>query len=611
MFRAFADVQTADRLNLPRPRLHGDKATVIACPMSDEQHAIQAQLVARYEAIRAGTVKPCEDNALAITTDGRKLALDARLLSPTAADYHGSKINALVENVTAIWQRTAATRGTQLLFADLGIHPTAWSYAVYKDVIAKLVANGVPRAQIAAIGDADTDAKKQALFDKVRHGTVRILLGSTQKIGTGTNVQQRLVALHHLDAPWKPAEVEQRDGRIVRQGNRNAEVAIYRYVTAGSFDAYMWQALETKAAFIAQVMTGESTVRRAEDLDGKVLSYAEVKAIASGNPAVLTLAEADADLQRLHVLHKHHTDEQYQARRRLRELPRDIERLEHRLAALTQDMTTATAQTTEAVTIGMRTYSRHDALAALTSRLHALPASVSEVRTVPLGTYRGLQFGLVLHPQGTPEVYMEGILTRCAQLARESYGPRAILNAVERLVGTYEAERDKTARDLGIAQGQHRDYAMRVGAGFAHAMYLEALTSLRNQLEAALSSTAQAGVDASLPTVGALVERIKALQATHTLDPAPERSATRRTATIEEAIITRIRWREQADARPQPEDVEFLVSPTTPAPLPAHALERPVGLAKREDARRSPATRPQEHLACPEPWRPPQQLSLF
>jgi hypothetical protein len=216
MFRSFADVQTAEMLHLPRPRLAGEKATIIACPMSDEQDAIQATLVARYEAIRSGTVTPWEDNALAITTDGRKLALDARLLSPTATDFPDSKINALVANVIAIWQRTTPTRGTQLIFADLGIHPTPWGYAVYADVITKLVQHGIPRQDIAAIGDADTDAKKHVLFEKVRTGTVRILLGSTQKMGTGTNVQQRLVASHNLDSPWKCAEIEQRDGRILR-----------------------------------------------------------------------------------------------------------------------------------------------------------------------------------------------------------------------------------------------------------------------------------------------------------------------------------------------------------------------------------------------------------
>src|SRR5205085_2151643 len=178
-------------------------------------------------------------------------------------------------------------------------NPTAWGYCPYDEIVGKLAARGIPRDQIAVMGDADTDAKKAALFEKVRAGTVRVLIGSTAKMGTGTNVQKRLVALHHLDAPWKPAEVEQREGRILRQGNMNEEVAIYRYVTEGSFDAYMWQALETKARFINQIMSGESAVRKAEDIGGQELSYAEVKALASGNPAFLTLAETDAELQRL------------------------------------------------------------------------------------------------------------------------------------------------------------------------------------------------------------------------------------------------------------------------------------------------------------------------
>ena len=214
--------------------------------------------MARYERLRSQKVDPREDNALAITTDGRKLALDARLLSATAEDFPGSKINALVANVAATWKKTAATRGTQMIFCDMGVNPTPWGYCVYDDVIAKLVAAGIPKSEIAAVGDADSDAKKQSLFERVRNGSVRVLIGSTQKMGTGTNVQKRLVALHHLDAPWKPAEVEQREGRILRQGNSNEEVAIYRYVTEGSFDAYMWQALETKARFIIAGDDGRS-----------------------------------------------------------------------------------------------------------------------------------------------------------------------------------------------------------------------------------------------------------------------------------------------------------------------------------------------------------------
>jgi SNF2 family DNA or RNA helicase len=237
MFRAFADVQTPEMLDLPRPSLATGKAIVIACPMSDEQAELQQALIARYDRIRSQKVDPREDNALAITTDGRKLALDARLLSANATDHADGKINALVDRVKEIWDKTAAPRGTQMIFSDMGVNPTAWGFSPYEEIITKLIARGIPREQIAAMGDADSDAKKQALFDKVRAGSVRVLLGSTQKMGTGTNVQKRLVALHHLDAPWKPAEVEQREGRILRQGNENEEVAIYRYVTQGSFDS--------------------------------------------------------------------------------------------------------------------------------------------------------------------------------------------------------------------------------------------------------------------------------------------------------------------------------------------------------------------------------------
>ena len=390
MFRAFSDVQTAEMLNLPRPRLQGGKPIIVACPMSEEQRDLQQELVERYDRLRSQKVDPRVDNALAITTDGRKLATDARMLSATAPDFAESKVNRLVENVVAIWERTAPTRGTQMIFCDMGVNPTDWGYSPYQDIIKKLIAAGIPGEQIAAIGDAESDAKKQALFEKVRQGSVRVLIGSTQKMGTGTNVQKRLVALHHLDAPWKPAEVEQREGRILRQGNENEEVAIYRYVTEGSFDAYMWQALETKARFIGQVITGDNAARRAEDIGGQELSYAEVKAIASGNPAVLTLAEADAELQRLALLKKNHLDEQYLARNNVRDLPGTIAKLSERLSNLTADQATITDHAADPITIGGRTPLRDDMPAVLGRQLDSLPLSVSETTRVPVGIYQGL-----------------------------------------------------------------------------------------------------------------------------------------------------------------------------------------------------------------------------
>ena len=359
-----------------------------------------------------------------------------------------------------------------MIFCDMGVNPTQWGYSVYDDVVRKLVASGIPREQIAAIGDAESDAKKQALFEKVRQGSVRVLVGSTQKMGTGTNVQKRLVALHHLDAPWKPAEVEQRDGRILRQGNENQEVAVYRYVTEGSFDAYMWQALETKARFISQVITGDNAARRAEDIGGQELSYAEVKAIASGNPAVLTLAEADAELQRLTLLKKNHLDEQYVARRSVRDLPGTIATMSDRLSKLTTDQQTVADHAGDPITIGGRTPSREDISDALGGKLDALPRDVRDMHRFPLGTYRGLRFGIVLHPQFPPSVYLEGAVARQSSLSREHQGPRAVLNALERLAGGYDAECVRVVQDLAIAESQLRDYRGRLGKAFVHDPYL-------------------------------------------------------------------------------------------------------------------------------------------
>ncbi len=553
MFRAFSDVQTAEMLNLPRPHLEGSKAHIVACPMSPQQVALQKQLVERYERIRNERVDPREDNALAITTDGRKLATDARMLSATAPDFPESKVNRLVENVVEVWKRTAETRGTQMVFSDLGINPTPWGYSLYEEVIEKLVAGGIPRDQIAAMGEAESDAKKQALFERVRNGSVRVLLGSTQKMGTGTNVQKRLVALHHLDAPWKPAEVEQREGRILRQGNENKEVSIYRYVTAGSFDAYMWQALETKAKFISQVMSGHNATRRADDIGGQELSYAEVKAIASGNPAVLTLAEADADLQRLHILKKNHLDEQFVARRNIRDLPTTISRLTEQLNKLSEDATTLAQHADDQLVIAGRKCLPDDALKTLTSSLNTIPVRVRETTRVPLGTYRGLRFGLVLHANQSTDVFLEGATTQHAGLSRDHHGPRAILNALERITSETRSDCGKLEQHLSLAQTQLQDYQSRLGNVFVHASYLDELTHLRDQLKILLSHTnhtytdetnqaATAGSPATpdQPTVSEIAAKIKSLKATHTLEPTPHR-ATSQLSTSEEPVTTRIR----------------------------------------------------------------------
>jgi hypothetical protein len=564
MFRAFSDVQTAEMLNLPRPRLQGGKPFVVACPMSEEQYILQQELVERYDRLRSQKVDPRIDNALNITTDGRKLATDARMLSATAEDFPESKVNRLVENVVSIWERTKATRGTQMIFADMGVNPTEWGYSPYNDIIKKLIAAGVPAEQIACIGDAESDAKKQALFEKVRQGSVRVLIGSTQKMGTGTNVQKRLVGLHHLDAPWKPAEVEQREGRILRQGNENEEVAIYRYVTEGSFDAYMWQALETKARFIGQVITGDNAARRAEDIGGQELSYAEVKAIASGNPAVLTLAEADAELQRLTLLKKNHLDEQYVARRSVRDLPGTIAGLSGRMSNLMADQATTTAHAADLIKIGSRPCGREDVSAVLTGQLDSLPQFVRETTRVPVGTYRGLPFGLVLHAEFPPDVYLEGAITRQSSLSKEHQGPRAVLNALERLAGGYGPECDRINQDLAIAESQLRDYQARLGAPFLHDGYLSELTALRDQLKGGLSGKTPEPGSEPPPSVPELAHRIKALKAAHNIEATPQR-VRQKQLSAEEPVTARIRRRTEAhpasDPAIQPDSPESWASP--------------------------------------------------
>jgi N12 class adenine-specific DNA methylase len=280
MFRTVADVQTADMVNLPRPALTGGGPIAVAAPATAAMKDYVAGLTKRAEKLRTTRVDPRVDNMLRITTDGRKAALDMRLVDPSSADEPGTKVNRAVDQIFAIWVRTRTERLTQLFFVDFST-PNPVRFNVYHDLRSKLLSRGVPASEIAFIHDADTDAQTKALFDAVNAGRIRILGGSTEKMGAGTNVQTRLVALHHLDAPWRPRDIEQREGRILRQGNRNAEVSIYRYVTEESFDAYMWQTLETKARFIAQVMSGQTSVRSAEDVESSALTYAEIKAIAS------------------------------------------------------------------------------------------------------------------------------------------------------------------------------------------------------------------------------------------------------------------------------------------------------------------------------------------
>ena len=337
MFRTVADVQTADMLNLPRPELENGRPSVVAAPASPELKAFIRTLTERAEKLKKERVDPSVDNMLKITGEGRKAALDMRLVRPDLEQPEDTKIDRAVSRILKIWNDTRNERSTQLVFSDLST-PDPERFNVYSDIRSKLVAAGIPPREIAFIHDAETDTAKKVLFDGVNAGRVRILLGSTEKMGAGTNVQRRLVALHHLDAPWRPRDIEQREGRILRQGNTNKEVQIYRYVTEGSFDAYMWQTLETKARFIHQVMRGETSVRAAEDLDSGALTYAEIKAIASGNPAVVEKIKIDTEIRKLDQLRAVHANQQRHIRWEIRDLPRHIAETKQRLAEIEGDI---------------------------------------------------------------------------------------------------------------------------------------------------------------------------------------------------------------------------------------------------------------------------------
>ena len=303
MFKEVADIQTADMLNLPVPKANYHH--VVLKP-SEHQKNLVASLSTRAERVRNKMVNSSEDNMLLITNDGRKLALDQRLMNPMLPDSETGKVAVCAENVYRIWEQTAEQRSTQMVFCDLSTPHNDGKFNVYDDLRTKLIAKGIPAEEIAYIHSAATEAQKKEMFGKVRSGQIRVLLGSTQKMGAGTNVQTKLIALHHIDCPWRPSDLQQREGRIVRQGNENAEVDICTYVTENTFDSYLYQLVESKQRFIGQVMTSKSPVRSAEDIDETALSYAEIKALCTGNPYIKEKMDLDIAVQRLRLLKSNH-----------------------------------------------------------------------------------------------------------------------------------------------------------------------------------------------------------------------------------------------------------------------------------------------------------------
>ena len=395
VFKNVADIQTADMLNLPVPEAHYHN---IALKPSEYQKEMIASLAERAEQVRNKQVDSSEDNMLLITNDGRKLALDQRLINPMLPADPESKAVKCAETVFGIWRRTAEKHSTQMIFCDLSTPKSEGVFNVYDDIRSKLLAMGVPENEIAYIHDAKTETQKKDLFAKVRAGQVRVLLGSTQRMGAGTNCQQKLVALHHLDCPWRPSDLQQREGRIIRQGNENAEVDIYSYVTEGTFDAYLYQLVERKQKFIAQIMTSKSPVRSAEDVDDQALSYAEIKALASGNPLIKEKMDLDIEVTKLKLLKSSHLSQRYSMEDAIsKTFPKSIAETQERLAGYGADIAAVKAHTApnedgfSPMTLAGKVYTEKKAAGA---ELLVLCQNMLTPEATQVGSYRGLTLEL-------------------------------------------------------------------------------------------------------------------------------------------------------------------------------------------------------------------------
>lgn len=341
MFKEVADIQTAETLNLPTPEF--ENINVVVKPSEIQQEMVKA-LGERAEKIRSGTVDATEDNMLKITNEGRKLALDQRLMNPLLPDSESSKVNSCAENVYRIWSENSDKKSTQLVFCDLSTPKDLKGYEkeeftdVYNELKKKLIQKGIPPDEIAFIHEADNEVKKKELFSKVRKGQVRVLMGSTQKMGAGTNVQDKLIATHHLDCAWKPSDLTQRNGRMIRQGNENKKVYVYSYVTEKTFDSYMYQLVEQKQKFISQIMTSKTPARTMEDIDDKALTYGEIKALATGNPKILEKTSLDTDVAKLKLLKQEFMNQKYSLQDKIiKYFPEEIARLNNKIGAMEED----------------------------------------------------------------------------------------------------------------------------------------------------------------------------------------------------------------------------------------------------------------------------------
>ena len=471
MFKEVADIKTSDQLHLPVPDAKFE--TVVVQP-SDFQKDMVAELSERAAAVHAGIVDPSEDNMLKITSDGRKIGLDQRLMNPMLPDDPNSKLNACVGNILRIYEDGNAEQLTQLVFCDLSTPKKDGTFNVYDDIKTKLMANGVPAEQITFIHEADTEAKKKDLFAKVRSGQVRVLLGSTQKMGAGTNVQDRLVAVHHLDVGWRPSDMTQRNGRIIRQGNQNKEVQVYQYVTEGTFDAYLYQTLENKQKFISQIMTSKSPVRSCDDVDEQALSYAEIKALCAGNPLIKEKMDLDIDVARLKVLKADHQSQQYRMEDKLlKYFPAEIERETGYIHGFEADIKTVEAhpQISEGF-CGIDIKGNH-----YTDKQEAGEAILAVCKEskatepVPIGSYRGFQMELSFDSfRHEFDIVLKGAMSHRVSLGTDGRGnlirldnalagiPDKLNDAKEQLTNLYN-QQEATKAELGKPFPQEAELA--------------------------------------------------------------------------------------------------------------------------------------------------------
>ena len=486
MFKEIADIKTADMLNLPVPEA---KYHNIAVKPSEMQKEMVASLAERAEQVCGGGVDSSVDNMLKITNDGRKLALDQRMLNDMLPDYEGSKINACVDNIYRIWEENADKKSAQLVFCDLSTPKNDGTFSVYNDIRKKLIERGIPESEVKFIHEADTDMKKKELFQKTRKGEVRVLLGSTQKMGAGTNVQDKLIALHDVDCPWRPSDLEQRSGRIVRQGNENPKVDIYRYVTEQTFDAYLYQLVEGKQKFASQIMTSKSPVRSAEDIDETALSYAEIKMLATGNPYIKEKMDLDIQVQKLKMLKSNFLSEKYGLEDKvIKFYPQQIAYLKSRVEGLTKDVKTAKLhpKPIDEQPLGMTVsgVSYSEKAEAGQAIINACK-SMNSPDAIPLGEYRGFQMELYFDTvQRNYVVKLKGETSRDVPLGDDSHGNIVrIDNGIER----FEETLADTKNSLENTEKQFETAKQEIEKPFAKEEELKAKTARLDELNILLN----------------------------------------------------------------------------------------------------------------------------